>query len=124
MSLTEDSKNKIKELLLIEEKITQLKEALKRFTDKKKKLELDIEKVMIVSKIKKINLPGGTVLKTYVKKTRESCTKKWVQSRLQTYCDKNKLNYDELEDFIYNPEYRKCVEKTTIKKQKPRKKKN
>ena len=90
---------------------------------RKKDLYGKVHQKMIVKKVETLKLPGGAKLKNYVKKTKEGLTKSYVQNRLKLYCDQNSLNFDEVNDFLYNNKYRKVTETPAIRKTVPRKKK-
>ena len=121
MSVPEQTKNAIKEMIKIDKAIDELSTALKKYKKRKDDLQAIIEKDMRTFEIKQINLPGGEKLQTYTRKSRASCSKDWISNRLQTYCNERSLNYDEIFDYIYNPKHRPQVEKQSIKKVKPRK---
>lgn len=113
----------LKEYLSLEQKIEDFKKALKKLEDRKKHLYGQIHVKMIEKKVETLKLPNGEKIKNYVRKTKEGLTKKFVQNRLEIYCNDKNINYEEVCDFIYNPKYRKVTEKHAIKKEKPRKKK-
>ena len=110
----------LKEYLSLEKKIDSFKESLKKLEERKKFLYEKIHHKMIEKKVETLKLPDGAKIKNYVRKTKESVTKKFVESRLKLYCEQKNLNYDEISDFIYNPKYRKVTEKNAIRKQKPK----
>ncbi len=56
-------------------------------------------------------------------KTKEGLTKSYVQNRLKLYCEENNLNFEEINDYLYNNKYRKVTEIPAIRKTAPRKKK-
>ena len=112
----------IKEMITVDGTIKKLEEALKKFKDRKSILQNKIENHMRTENVRQINLPGGEKLQTYVRKSRAGVTKKWISTRLETYCSSHNLNYQEIYDFIYDPTHRPQVEKKTIKKIKSKKK--
>lgn len=114
----------LKEYLSLEKKVEDFKAALKKLEDRKKLLYSKIHHKMIEKKVETLKLPGGAKIKNYVRKQKEGLTKKFVQTRLELYCQEKHLNYEEVVDFIYNPKYRKVTEKYAIKKEKPREKKS
>jgi hypothetical protein len=122
MSLNEETINNIKEMLSIEQKIKDLNEALKKYRSKKSRLEKAVKNHMIVTNLQKVKLPNGIILSTYTTKRRQGCSKKWVKDRLELYCHQRNYNYNDLNDFIYNPEYRTVKEVTCLRKIKPKKK--
>lgn len=114
----------LKEYLNLEKKVEEFKVALKKLEDRKKILYQKIHHKMIEKKVETLKLPGGAKIKNYVRKQKEGLTKKFVQTRLEIYCQEKNLNYEEVVDFIYNPKYRKVTEKYAIKKEKPKEKKS
>jgi len=114
----------LKEYLTLEKKVEEFKNALKKLEDRKKLLYGKIHGKMIEKKVDTLKLPNGAKIKNYVRKTKESLTKKFVQDRLKIYCNDRQLDYDEISDFIYNPKYRKVTEKYAIRKQNPKKNKD
>lgn len=112
----------LKEYLSLEKKVEDFKEALKKLEERKKLLYSKIHNKMIEKKVETLKLPGGAKIKNYVRKQKEGLTKKFVQTRLEVYCQEKNLNYEEVVDFIYNPKYRKVTEKYAIKKEKPKEK--
>lgn len=122
-TLPEDTKSAIKEMIEIDSAIDKITTALKKYKERKDLLQKKIQSQMIKNEINTISLPGGVKLQTYVRKSRATCSKDWISQRLTEYCDANRVNYNELYDFIYNPKYRPQIEKQTIKKTKPRKSK-
>jgi hypothetical protein len=122
-AITSEVKMALKEMLENEKMITKLSETLKKYKARNDILQKSVEGHMRKNEIKAINLPGGSKLQTYTRKQRTSCSKEWISNRLQNYCQTHQLNYDELYDFIYNPAHRPQVEKKSIKKVKPRVKK-
>jgi len=114
----------LKEYLSLEKKIKDFKSALKRLETRKKELYGKVHQKMIIKKVETLKLPDGAKLKNYVKKTKEGLTKSYVQNRLKIYCDQNNLNFDEVNDFLYNNKYRKVTETPAIRKTAPRKQKS
>lgn len=114
----------LKEYLSLEKKVEDFKTALKKLEERKKLLYSKIHNKMIEKKVETLKLPNGSKIKNYVRKQKEGLTKKFVQNRLQIYCEEKQLNYEEVCDFIYNPKHRKVTEKYAIKKEKPKGKKN
>jgi len=125
MTLQQDPEfvQNLKEYLSLEKKIIDFKGALKRLETRKKELYNKVHQKMIIKKVETLKLPGGAKLKNYVRKSKEGLTKAYVQNRLKMYCDKNQLNFEEVNDFLYNNKYRKVTEVPAIKKTNPRKKK-
>ena len=113
----------LKEYLSLEKKIKDFKGALKRLEVRKKELYEKVHQKMIIKKVETLKLPGGAKLKNYVKKTKEGLTKTYVQNRLKMYCMENNLNFDEVNDFLYNNKYRKVTETPAIRKTAAKKKK-
>lgn len=113
----------LKEYLSLEKKITDFKTALKRLEVRKKELYGKVHEKMILKKVETLKLPNGAKLKNYVKKTKEGLTKSYVQNRLKMYCETNSLDFNEVNDFLYNTKYRKVTETPAIRKTKPPKKK-
>jgi len=109
----------LKEYLSLEKKITDFKTALKRLETRKKELYGKVHEKMILKKVETLKLPNGAKLKNYVKKTKEGLTKTYVQNRLKLYCTENRLDFDELNDFLYNIKYRKVTEAPAIRKTAP-----
>ena len=114
----------LKEYLSLKKKIKDFKSALKRLETRKKELYGKVHQKMIIKKVETLKLPDGAKLKNYVKKTKEGLTKSYVQNRLKIYCDQNNLNFDEVNDFLYNNKYRKVTETPAIRKTAPRKQKS
>jgi len=114
----------LKEYLSLEKKIKDFKGALKRLETRKKELYGKVHQKMIIKKVETLKLPNGAKLKNYVKKTKEGLTKGYVQNRLKMYCDQNQLNFEEINDFLYNNKYRKVTETPAIRKTAPRKQKS
>jgi hypothetical protein len=125
MTLQQDPEfvQNLKEYLSLEKKIVDFKSALKRLETRKKELYNKVHQKMIIKKVETLKLPNGAKLKNYVRKSKEGLTKAYVQNRLKMYCDQNQLNFDEVNDFLYNNKYRKVTEVPAIKKTNPRKKK-
>lgn len=113
----------LKEYLSLGKKINDFKEALKKLEQRKKFLYSQIHHKMIEKKVDTLKLPDGSKLKNYVRKMKEGLTKKFIQSRLELYCQEKHIDYEEITDFIYNPKYRKVTEKNAIKKENPKKEK-
>lgn len=126
MSLQKDPEfvQNLKEYLSLEKKIKDFKGALKRLENRKKELYGKVHQKMILKKVETLKLPNGAKLKNYVKKTKEGLTKAYVQNRLKMYCDQNQLNFDEVNDFLYNNKYRKVTETPAIRKTAPPKKRS
>ena len=114
----------LKEYLSLEKKVDEFKASLKRLEDRKKLLYAKIHHKMIEKKVDTLKLPNGAKIKNYVRKTKESINKKFIENRLKLYCETKNYDYDEITDFIYNPKYRKVIEKPAIRKQNPKKEKN
>lgn len=112
MTLNLETQNALKELYQIDGKIKQLSTALKKYKERQSFLKKVVEKGMIQTNIKVINLPSGDKFTKYTKKSRPSVNKKWVSGRLQIYCETKQLDYKELYDFIYDPSHR--PQQTTI----------
>ena len=96
---------------------------------KKLKIKRDEEYSNIFDSMQKLNLKkinidkeSGQTIQTCYKKKREGLNKKFIQGRLQTYCQDKRLNFDDINDFIYNKDYRKVTESLGLKKTKTRKK--
>ena len=125
MTLQQDPEfiQNLKEYLSLEKKIADFKSALKRLETRKKELYDKVHQKMIVKKVETLKLPNGAKLKNYVKKTKEGLTKSYVQNRLKLYCEENNLNFEEINDYLYNNKYRKVTEIPAIRKTAPRKKK-
>ena len=113
----------LKEYLSLEKKVDEFKASLKKLEDRKKNLYSKIHNKMIEKKVDTLKLPNGAKIKNYVRKTKESINKKFIENRLQLYCNERNLDYDEISDFIYNPKYRQVIEKHAIRKQKPKEEK-
>ena len=106
----------LKEYLSLEKKIIDFKTALKRLEVRKKELYVKVHEKMILKKVETLKLPNGAKLKNYVKKTKEGLTKSYVQNRLKMYCETNTLDFNEVNDFLYNVKYRKVTETPAIRK--------
>lgn len=114
----------LKEYLSLEKKVEDFKSALKKLENRKKLLYSKIHDKMIEKKVETLKLPNGAKIKNYVRKQKEGLSKKFVQNRLEIYCQERQLDYNEICDFIYNPKYRKVTEKYAIRQEKPKAKKN
>ena len=126
MSLQKDPEfiQNLKEYLSLDKKIKDFKGALKRLENRKKELYGKVHQKMILKKVETLKLPNGAKLKNYVKKTKEGLTKVYIQNRLKMYCNQNQLDFDEVNDFLYNNKYRKVTETPAIRKTAPPKKKS
>lgn len=111
----EDFKVVLKEYITLDAKIKQAEKTIKILKERKKFLHENIHKYMQKQQIKQINLPHGRKIKTVTKKTRPGTGKKWVEERLQEFCSMNRVNYNDIYDFIYDKEYRPEVEKEMLK---------
>ena len=123
MSLSPDAIKAVKEMIVTDKRIAELEAALKKFKERKAVLQKSIFQHMRKNDIKQVNLPGGEKLQTYTRKSRPTCTKKWVQERMQTYCNSHQVNFQELYDYIYDPNHRPQIETAKLKKVKARKSK-
>lgn len=123
MSLSPDAIRAVKEMIVTDKRISELEVALKKFKERKAVLQKSIFQHMRNNDIKQVNLPGGEKLQTYTRKSRPTCTKKWVSDRMESYCKTHNVNYQNLYDFIYDPQYRPQVETTKLKKVKAKKSK-
>lgn len=119
----ENFKQTVKEYLTLDQKIATAEETIKVLKIRKTMLYNNVFKYMINHEIKQLNLPNGEKLQTYSRKSRPGVTKQWVSDRLHTYCTKNHLDYNEVYDFIYDPQHRPQVEKSSMKKVKSKNKK-
>ena len=95
---------------------------------KKLKAKRDGEYANIFESMQKLNLKKinidketGQTIQTCYKKKREGLNKKFIQGRLQSFCENNRVDYDTLNDYIYNKDHRKVTEQLGLKKIKPRK---
>jgi len=113
----------LKEYLALEKKVDEFKVSLKKLEDRKKLLYAKIHHKMIEKKVDTLKLPNGAKIKNYIRKTKESINKKFIENRLKLYCEQRQLDYNEISDFIYNPKYRQVIEKHAIRKQKPKEEK-
>ena len=118
---SDEAKNAIKQMIVTDSRIAELEAALRKFKEKKAVLQKSIFQYMRQNDIKQVNLPGGEKLQTYTRKSRPTCTKKWVESRMNEYCTSHNINFQDLYDFIYDPKYRPQVESTKLKKVKAKK---
>ena len=123
MSLSDQAKSAIKEYLTLDKRIEEFEKSLKALKARKTLLQSSIFKHMKQNDIKQVNLPQGQKLQTYTRKSRPGTSKKWVEERLTLYCQRKSMNYEELYDFIYDPQYRPQIEKTSLKKTKTKVKK-
>jgi len=123
MALSPDAIAAVKEMIVTDKRISELEAALKKFKERKGVLQKSIFQHMRNNDIKQVNLPGGEKLQTYTRKSRPTCTKKWVSDRMQAYCNSHQVNFQELYDFIYDPQYRPQIETAKLKKVKARKSK-
>lgn len=114
----------LKEYLSLEKKVEEFKTSLKKLEDRKKLLYNKIHNKMIEKKVDTLKLPNGAKIKNYIRKTKESLNKQFIENRLKLYCEEKHLDYNEISDFIYNPKYRKVIEKHAIRKQKPKEEKS
>ena len=121
MSLSAEAIAAVKEMLVTDKRISELEAALKKFKERKALLQKSIFQHMRQNDIKQVNLPGGEKLQTYTRKSRPTCTKKWVEQRMGEYCNSHNINFQELYDFIYDPKYRPQQESTKLKKVKAKK---
>ena len=121
MSLSPEAIAAVKEYLKLDKQIEEYDFALKKLKKRKTQLQASVFQYMRKNEIKKVNLPQGESLQTTVRKSRPGTTKKWVENRLTVYCAENRIDYNKIYDFIYNPEYRPQVEKTTLRKVKGKK---
>ena len=125
-NLSQDQNNfkqTVKEYVTLDAKIAEAEKTIKILKTRKEMLYNNVFKYMVNHQIKELNLPGGEKIKTYTRKTRPGTSKKWVEERLHSYCSSNKMNYQELYDFIYDPQHRPQIEKASIKKVKAKKSK-
>jgi len=113
----------LKEYLALEKKVDEFKVSLKKLEDRKKLLYAKIHHKMIEKKVDTLKLPNGAKIKNYIRKTKESINKKFIENRLKLYCEQRQLDYNEISDFIYNPKYRQVIEKHAIRKQKSKEEK-
>ena len=116
-------KQTVKEYVTLDKKIAEAEKTIKILKTRKEMLYNNVFRYMVNHEIKELNLPGGEKIKTYTRKSRPGVTKAWVSDRLHSYCSTNRLNYEELYDFIYDPVHRPQVEKASIKKMKAKKSK-
>ena len=114
-------KQTVKEYVTLDKKIAEAEKTIKILKTRKEMLYNNVFRYMVNHEIKELNLPGGEKIKTYTRKSRPGVTKAWVSDRLHSYCSTNHLNYNELYDFIYDPQHRPQVEKQSIKKMKAKK---
>jgi len=114
-------KNTVKDYITLDKKIAEAEKTIKILKTRKEMLYNNVFRYMVNHEIKELNLPGGEKIKTYTRKSRPGVTKAWVSDRLHSYCSTNHLNYNELYDFIYDPQHRPQVEKQSIKKMKAKK---
>lgn len=121
MSLSQDAIQALKEMIAVDKRISELDNALKKFKERKSVLQKSIFQHMRNNDIKQVNLPGGEKLQTYTRKSRPTCTKAFIKERLETYCQSNRLNYEEIYEFIYSPEHRPQIETIKLKKVKAKK---
>ena len=113
----------LKEYLSLEKKVDEFKASLKKLEDRKKLLYAKIHHKMIEKKVDTLKLPNGAKIKNYVRKTKESINKKFIENRLKLYCEQRQLDYDEISDFIYNPKYRQVIENMQLESKNQKKKK-
>ena len=95
---------------------------------KKLKEKRDNEYNSIFESMQKLNLKkimidkeSGSTIQTCYKKKREGLNKKFVQKRMKEYCNDHRINYEELNDHIYNIEHRPATEILGLKKTKAKK---
>ena len=123
MSLSPEAIAAVKEYLTLDKKIEEYDTALKTLKKRKATLQASVFQYMRKNDIKTVNLPQGQKLQTYTRKSRPGTSKKWVEERLTLYCTEHKIDYTKIYDFIYDPQYRPQIEKTTLKKTKAKKSK-
>ena len=115
-------RHNLKQLLDMEKRIKEMKQALKIYNNKKKSLEKSIKHHMLQKNLTKIKLPDGVILSTYTRKSRQGCSKKFVQGRMEMYCQQKHLSFDEMNDYIYNLQYRQVKEIICLRRTKDKKK--
>ena len=106
----------VKEYMLIESKISELDKKKKILKERKDMLHESIFIFMKENEIKQVNLPNNQKIQSCVKKSRPGTNKKFIENRLTKYCEEKNLDFEDLYNFIYHPDYREPVEKESIKK--------
>ena len=106
----------------LDKDIGMYSKAIKKLRERKDNVYGEIFKSM-----QKLNMPTikidaeGSTISTCIKKKREGLNKKFIQGRLQTYCRDNRLDFSELNDYIYNKDHRRVTEQLGLKKSKAKK---
>ena len=111
----------VKEYIVLENKIEEITKNAKILKERKNMLYEIISSFMKDNDIKQVNLPNNQKFQTCTKKKRAGLNKKWIETRLSTYCEEHELDFDDLYDFIYNNDYRPATEIDAIKKVKGKK---
>lgn len=123
MSLSPEAISAVKEYLTLDKRIEEFEISLKALKKRKNLLQASVFSYMKKNDIKTVNLPHGQKLQTTTRKSRPGTTKKWVEERLTLYCTENRIDFNAIYDFIYDPQYRPQIEKTTLRKIKAKKSK-
>lgn len=122
----------VKEFLTYDNQIAQTEKILKTYRnnlkeskENREKLKKTIYNQMKILDTEELSL-GETEgrIEFFISKKRDPLNKEWIQERCLKYFKGDKMKANELYDFIYNPENRNVNEKRTIKRLRPRKKKN
>lgn len=97
--------------------------ALKKLKQKRDNEYNNIFESMQKLNLKKLNIDkeSGITIQTCFKKKREGLNKKFIQKRMKSYCDDKRINYEDLNDYIYNIDHRPATEILGLKKSKSRK---
>lgn len=122
----------VKEFLTYDNQIAQTEKILKTYRNNLKEAKENREKLKktIYNQMKILDTEELSLGETegriefFISKKRDPLNKEWIQERCLKYFKGDKMKANELYDFIYNPENRNVNEKRTIKRLRPRKKKN
>mgnify|MGYP000064738205 FL=1 len=122
----------VKEFLNYDNQIAQTEKILKQYRDNLKIAKENREKLKktIYNQMKILDteeLALGEIegrIEFFISKKREPLNKEWIQERCLKFFNGDKTQSDNIYEFIYNPENRKINEKRTIKRLRPRKKKD
>jgi len=116
VSLNNDEKNSLAQLLECEKAINKLEKALKVYKSRRSELQDAVKQTVESKNIKSVKLHAdGTKIQAVTKVSKLPANKKWIQDRLRTYCMTKNLNVNDLIDFVYNPKYRGDKTTSTIK---------
>jgi|ETNmetMinimDraft_28_1059901.scaffolds.fasta_scaffold94273_1 hypothetical protein len=122
----------VKEFLTYDNQIAQTEKILKKYRDNLKVAKENREKLKktIYNQMKILDteeLALGEIegrIEFFISKKRDPLNKEWIQERCLKFFNGDKTKADNLYEFIYNPENRNINEKRTIKRLRPRKKKD